>query len=205
MDASAGNARQVSAEPVVIACWRWRSDTCKRYRKRLFALIAEDSLADGKRRSLCVESEMWRLEAQGCTWCRRSSIFAFGVLAVLTMGCARDEPNPLPAASEPMPVDSVTGAEDKSTSNSDEPLSPNTAVLEWDAVNHPNLRGYRVYYGPDKRMYLQLRGRGIDVGNVTKYSVTGLADRRRYDFAVTAYDKWYSESDYSNEVVKDIP
>ena len=148
---------------------------------------------------------MWCLESQGRTWCHRSSILLSGVLAILTMGCARDEPDPLPVVSEPTPVASVSGSGDESTSNADRSVSANSALLEWDAVNDPNLRGYRVYYGPDKRTYLQLPGRGIDVGNVTKHTGKGLARRRRYYFAVTAYDKWYVESEYSNEVFKDIP
>ena len=82
---------------------------------------------------------------------------------------------------------------------------PNSAILEWDAVSAPNLRGYRIYYGPDIDMYLQLRGEGVDAGNVTTYTITGLASGRRYYFAVTAVDNANNESDFSSQVFKDIP
>jgi fibronectin type 3 domain-containing protein len=84
-------------------------------------------------------------------------------------------------------------------------ISPNAAFLDWDAVNDPSIRGYRVYYGTERGAYLQHRGQGINTGNVTTYTVTGLASGRRYYFAVTAYDASNNESDYSNEVFKDIP
>ena len=45
----------------------------------------------------------------------------------------------------------------------------------------------------------------VDVGNVTTYTVTGLADGATYYFAVTAYDSVGNESGYSNEVVYTTP
>lgn len=92
-----------------------------------------------------------------------------------------------------------------SGSNTTTPGGSNTATLEWDAVTAANFRGYRIYYGPEPDMYLQFRGDGIDVGNVTTYTVRGLASRSRYYFAVTAYDSSSNESDFSQQVYKDIP
>lgn len=83
-------------------------------------------------------------------------------------------------------------------------LPVNTATLAWDAVAAPSLIGYRVYYGNASGTYLQPLGSGIDVGNVTTYVVTNLSTGTRYYFAVTAYDA-SNESEYSNEVFKDIP
>lgn len=82
---------------------------------------------------------------------------------------------------------------------------PPTATLSWDPVNAGNLSGYRVYYGTSSRTYIQSLGQGINVGDQTTFTVTGLNGRTRYYFAVTGYDSTSGyESDYSNEVFKDI-
>lgn len=79
-------------------------------------------------------------------------------------------------------------------------------TLAWDANTEPNLAGYMVYYDTD--------GSGapyegddafegvspIDVGNVTEFTLSGLADGQVYFFAVTAYNDEDLESGYSNEV-----
>ena len=86
------------------------------------------------------------------------------------------------------------------------PPSPsNNAGLAWDAVTAPSLGGYRVYFGTAPGTYLQPLGQGISVGNVTAYTVTGLAGGTRYYFAVTDFDSLGQESSYSNEVFKDVP
>jgi chitodextrinase len=86
------------------------------------------------------------------------------------------------------------------------PLPPsNSASLAWDAVTAPNLGGYRLYFGTAPGTYLQSLGQGTSVGNVTTYTVLGLASATRYYFAVTDFDSLGMESPYSNEVFKDIP
>ena len=85
------------------------------------------------------------------------------------------------------------------------PPPSNSASLAWDAVTVPNLSGYRVYFGTARRTYLQPLGQGISVGNVTTYTMTGLASGTRYYFAVTDFDTLGQESSYSNEVFKDFP
>jgi hypothetical protein len=80
-----------------------------------------------------------------------------------------------------------------------------TAVLTWNSVSAPALGGYRVYYGTGPGAYLQPLGQGLNVGNVTTYTITGLSRGTRYYFAVTAYDTSNNESALSNEVFKDIP
>ena len=85
------------------------------------------------------------------------------------------------------------------------PLPSNSASLAWDAVTIPNPSGYRVYFGTASGTYLQSIGQGISVGNVTTYTITGLASGTRYYFAVTDFDTLGMESSYSNEVFKDIP
>jgi Fibronectin type III domain len=85
------------------------------------------------------------------------------------------------------------------------PTTTNSAILVWDAVIATNLSGYRLYYGTAPRTYLQPFGQGINVGNVTSYTLTGLTAGTRYYFAVTAIDVFGNESGYSNEAFKDVP
>jgi len=85
------------------------------------------------------------------------------------------------------------------------PPPSNSASLAWDSVTAPNLSGYRVYFGTAPGTYLQPLGQGISVGNVTAYTLTGLASGSQYYFAVTAFDTLGMESPYSNEVSKNIP
>jgi chitodextrinase len=87
------------------------------------------------------------------------------------------------------------------------PPSPpsNSASLTWDAVTAPTLSGYRIYFGTAPGTYLQSLGQGISVGNVTAYTIAGLASATQYYFTVTAFDTLGVESPYSNEVFKSIP
>jgi cellulose 1,4-beta-cellobiosidase len=80
-----------------------------------------------------------------------------------------------------------------------------SVTLAWDAVAAPTLSGYRVYFGTAAGGYLQPRGQGVAVGDVTTYTVAGLSGGSRYFFAVTAFDTLGFESGFSNEVFKDIP
>ena len=102
-------------------------------------------------------------------------------------------------------IDAAGNASGTSAAASATTLAPNTATLAWDAVTHPNLAGYRVYYGTAPGVYLQSAGQGVNVGNATTYTVTGLGSGTRYYFAVTAYYALNNESGFSNEVFKDIP
>ncbi len=83
-------------------------------------------------------------------------------------------------------------------------IATNAAVLVWNPNTEPDLAGYRVYYGTAPGAYQQVRGAGVVV-NDTTYTVTGLTSGARYYFAVTAFDGSGNESDYSGEVIKDIP
>ena len=86
------------------------------------------------------------------------------------------------------------------------PAAPDTtARLAWDAVTAANLGGYRIYYGNSPGVYFQAPGAGVNVGNVTTYTVVGLGRGKRYYFAVRAYDTSGNESAYSNEAFKDVP
>jgi chitodextrinase len=100
-------------------------------------------------------------------------------------------------------VDVVGNASDASAPASATTLASNTVTLGWDAVT--GAIGYRVYYGTTQGgPYFQSPGNGVDAGNVTAFTVTGLAGRARYFFVTTAFDAT-NESPFSNEVFKDIP
>ena len=79
-----------------------------------------------------------------------------------------------------------------------------TAILSWDPVDASILGGYRVYYGSVPGTYAQSRGEGLNAGNLTSFTVSGLNKGVRYYFAVTAYDATGWETVYSNEVCKVI-
>jgi fibronectin type 3 domain-containing protein len=102
--------------------------------------------------------------------------------------------------------DAAGNASGQSLAASATTQAPGTsATLVWDAVTATNLSGYRVYYGTAPGTYVQAKGQGITVGNVTTYTVPGLSSGTRYYFAATAYDSTNNESTYSNEVTKIIP
>jgi len=69
-------------------------------------------------------------------------------------------------------------------------------TLEWDAVNHPLLGGYMVYYGTYSGDY----DVSLDVGNWTSCTIADVEENETYYFAVTAYSTEGEESDFSNEV-----
>src|SRR6266513_2384011 len=106
------------------------------------------------------------------------------------------------AAGNSSPISASVGV---TTGSTPPPPPSNSASLAWDSVTDPNLSGYRLYFGTAPGAYLQALGQGTSVGNVTTYTVMGLASGTRYYFAVTAFDTLGIESNYSNEVFKDIP
>ena len=69
-------------------------------------------------------------------------------------------------------------------------------TLEWDAVIHPLLESYVVYYGTYSGDY----DASLDVGNWTSCTIADLDENETYYFAVTAYSTEGEESDFSNEV-----
>jgi len=75
------------------------------------------------------------------------------------------------------------------------------ATLNWTASTDTNVVGYKVYYGVETRVYTN----SIDEGDVTNATVCGLITGTTYYFAVTAYDSFGLESDYSNEIVYTVP
>ena len=102
-------------------------------------------------------------------------------------------------------IDAAGNASGTSAAANATTLLPTTATLAWDAVTDPRLSGYRIYFGTAPGTYSQSAGNGLNVFNVTTFTITGLTSGTRYYFAVTAYDGSNNESGLSNEVFKDIP
>ena len=71
--------------------------------------------------------------------------------------------------------------------------------LAWNANTEPDLAGYQVYYGTAPWQYDD----PIDVSNTTTYRLGGLFEGVTYYIAVTAYDVYDNESEFSDEVFSD--
>ena len=69
-------------------------------------------------------------------------------------------------------------------------------TLQWEPVIHPDLVGYKIYQGNSSQNY----DFPIEIGNWTSCTIGELLEGETYYFAVTAYDNYGNESDYSNEV-----
>jgi PKD repeat protein len=76
------------------------------------------------------------------------------------------------------------------------PAFAGTVKLAWDPPTGAAPAGYMVYYGPSAGNY----SAKIDVGNVTTYTVSGLAEGATYHFAATDYNAGRAESGFSNDV-----
>jgi len=81
------------------------------------------------------------------------------------------------------------------------------ATLAWDPPTisaggsaATTISGYKVFTGTAPGSY----SRTENVGNLTSWTVTNLADGATYYFAVTAYDNAGNESSFSNEISKAI-
>jgi hypothetical protein len=73
---------------------------------------------------------------------------------------------------------------------------PAQVTLVWDQNAESDLSGYKLHYGPSSGNYTA----SVDVGNLTSYTLTGLARNSTYYIAATAYNTAGMESGYSNEV-----
>ena len=69
-------------------------------------------------------------------------------------------------------------------------------TLAWDAHYDPAVVGYNLYSGSASRTY----GTPVNVGNITRYTVTGIVEGLPRYFAVTAYDARGYESAFSDEL-----
>nr|NIO20976.1 hypothetical protein [Candidatus Aenigmarchaeota archaeon] len=76
------------------------------------------------------------------------------------------------------------------------PLAASSLTAAWDPNPESDLAGYKVYYGTQSGDYDSV----IDVGEVIRYTITGLEPETLYYLALTAYDTSWNESDFSDEV-----
>jgi hypothetical protein len=76
-----------------------------------------------------------------------------------------------------------------------------SVTLAWDPSPDTNVIGYRVYYGAANYTFTN----AVDVGDATTGTMTGLVAGVTYYFAVCAYDATGAESDYSNQIIYQVP
>ncbi len=74
-------------------------------------------------------------------------------------------------------------------------------TLEWNPNTEPDFAGHKIYSGTSSRNYDSVN----DVGDLTSYTIQNLVEGQTYYIAVTAYNTFNTESDYSAEVVYTIP
>ncbi len=75
------------------------------------------------------------------------------------------------------------------------------ATLIWTPNTESDLAGYKIHSGPSGRNYDNI----TNVGDQTSYTVQDLVEGQTYYFALTAYDSFNNESDYSTELVYTVP
>jgi hypothetical protein len=68
--------------------------------------------------------------------------------------------------------------------------------LAWSPSIDPGVVGYKIYWWPAAGGATN----SVDVGNVTKTTITGLTEDTTYYFAATSYDTNGVESDFSNQI-----
>lgn len=78
-----------------------------------------------------------------------------------------------------------------------------SVTLAWDPSPSPEAVGYRLYFGVSSGQYTT----SIQVGNISRYTLSGLNAGTAYYFAVRAYASNGLESDFSNEITSaaDLP
>lgn len=81
------------------------------------------------------------------------------------------------------------------------------ANITWNQNVEPDTKGYRIYYGTERRTGDCPQGgyaHTVDVGNVTSHELKDLQVGLTYYFSITAYDAGGRESCFSSEVSKTI-
>jgi hypothetical protein len=80
-------------------------------------------------------------------------------------------------------------------------LQAASVTLTWSPSIDSTVVGYNIYYGVASGVYTHSN----NVGNVTNFTITGLADDTTYYFAATSYDSNGVESNFSNEIAVTTP
>ena len=80
-----------------------------------------------------------------------------------------------------------------------------TATLSWNPNSESDLSGYKIYYGIASTVYTAVEDVALTATpNSPEFTIASLMDGNTYYFTVTAYDTSGNESNFSNEVRKDI-
>ncbi len=74
-------------------------------------------------------------------------------------------------------------------------------TVAWDADSNPDVAGYKVYVGTASRNYSLF----YDVGKVFRCTIPDLQEGTTFYFAATARDGYGHESDFSEELVYQVP
>lgn len=119
----------------------------------------------------------------------------------LNPGVSAPAPAPVPTPTPtPVPTGPIGGSGFNSSLIRPVNLRVNTGNgyvdLKWDASADPDRTGFNIYYGSASNNYTRRRS----IGNFDNYRLDGLTNGQTYYLAVTAYDRFNQESDYSNEV-----
>ena len=80
-------------------------------------------------------------------------------------------------------------------------LQAASVTLTWSPSIDLTVVGYKIYYGVASGVYTCSN----NVGNVTNFTITGLADDTTYYFVATSYDSNGVESDFSNQIAVTTP
>ena len=80
-------------------------------------------------------------------------------------------------------------------------LQAASVALTWNPSIDPAVVGYNIHYGVVSGVYTGSN----NVGNVTNFTITGLAGGTTYYFVATSYDSNGIESDFSNQITVTTP
>ncbi|GEM_PF-1851240 len=121
------------------------------------------------------------------------------ITAVNTLGLESDYSNEISFSIPPRPASPLLQA----------PVVPQTpsgqsgsAQLSWTLSEEPHIAGYRLHYGPTAG---EFPSKSLDVDDQTSVELAGLVPGETYICAVTAYNSYGTESDYSNQVSFTVP
>jgi hypothetical protein len=130
----------------------------------------------------------------GCMINNRPRLFIYSIfLSLIILGCG---------------AEGGSGSQSSDGESSYNENADGTITLTWDSVTDPSLAGYIIYYGSISNTvsgsyeHSEDIGRGSQVSTTsTTFTLTGLIKKRTYYIAVTTYDNYGRESDFSNEVM----
>jgi hypothetical protein len=143
-----------------------------------------------------------------CNLLGMRNILATGFVAVFLIACSSHRPvrPPTPPVPQPPAVKAELKSKAIKLRITRFKIGGVQAVgLAWDPSPDPDVTGYRIYQGPQSRIYTNI----VDAGSQTTLTITSLDPGGQYYFTCTAYvapsGPIVAESDYSNEVTYQAP